>query len=308
VTVGIDVSKDRLDVACHAPTPAATPPACHFSNTPQGHAALVTLLAKIGPRLIVVEATGGYERAVAAAMVVALLPVAVVNPRQVRDFARALGILAKTDAIDAMVLARFAASVEPPVRPLPDKHAAALADALARRRQLIELRTAETNRLHIATQPAVKKSIHAVLTVIDKQLGRIDDDLDGLISASPAWKVKEDLLTSVPGIGKLTARTLLGCLPELGTISRQCVAALVGVAPINRDSGTHRGQRTTHGGRAVARTALYMATLSAARYNPPIKEFYKRLRQAGKPAKVALIACERKLLVILNAVLRTQTP
>jgi len=302
--VGIDISKDRLDVAC-------LPPAVHpaaFDNDAKGHAALTAWLKEVNPRLIVLESTGGYQRTLVAALAAAALPVVVVNPRQVRDFARALGILAKTDAIDAMVLARFAERVNPTLRPLPDAESSALIDLLARRRQLVELRTAETNRLAQAPSPRIKASIRAVLATIEEQIAAIDDDLDDRIEHSPVWKEKQDLLTSVPGIGPLTARTLLACLPELGTVSRQGIAALVGVAPINRDSGRRRGRRTTWGGRAVVRSALYMAALVATRHNPALKSHYEKLVAAGKAKKLALIACLRKLLVMLNAMLRTRTP
>lgn len=303
--VGIDISKDRLDVAC---LPAAVHALPAFANDAKGHAALVKRLRRVSPRLIVLESTGGYQRMLVAALAAAGLPVVVVNPRQVRDFARALGVLAKTDAIDAMVLARFGEKVNPEARPLPDAESTALADLLARRRQLVELRTAESNRLGQAASGRIKASIRAVLTTIERQIASIDDELDDRIRRSPAWKEKQDLLTSVPGVGPLTARTLLACLPELGAISRQSVAALVGVAPLNRDSGVMRGKRTTWGGRAVVRSALYMATLVATRYNPALKAHYAKLLAAGKARKLALVACMRKLLVTLNAMLRTRTP
>lgn len=303
--VGIDISKARLDVAT---LPAAETPLPSFDNDAQGHAALIARLRKLAPRLIVLESTGGYQRALVAALATAGLPVVVVNPRQVRDFARAVGILAKTDALDAAVLARFGASIHPELRPLPDAQASALVDLLARRRQLIELHTAESNRLAQAVAPKVKASIKAVLHVLKKQIDSIDHDLDGLIQQSPCWLEKETLLTSVPGVGTQTARTLLGCLPELGQISRQAIAALVGVAPLNRDSGAMRGKRTTWGGRKVVRSALYMAALVASRFNPVIRAHYQKLLAAGKAKKLALVACMRKLLVMLNAILRTKTP
>jgi transposase len=303
--VGIDVSKAQLEMACW---PARETTVCRYENDPKGHGVLIAALQEIKPRLIVLEATGGYERIVVAALAAAGLPVVVVNPRQVRDFARAIGILAKTDAIDAVVLARFGASINPPLRPLPDEQTTALVDLLTRRRQLVELNTAESHRLAQAVAAKVKSSIRAVLTVIKKQIDAIDDELDGLIQHSPAWLEKETLLTSVPGIGTQTARTLLGCLPELGQISRQAVAALVGVAPINCDSGTMRGKRTTWGGRRVVRSALYMATLVASRFNPIIQAHYQKLVSTGKAKKLALVACMRRLLVMLNAILRTKTP
>lgn len=303
--VGIDISKDRLDVACLT---AAVHTSSAYDNGAAGHAALVARLKEIAPRLIVLESTGGYERVLVAALAAAGLPVVVVNPRQVRDFARAIGVLAKTDAIDALVLARFAEAINPAVRPLPDAESSAFADLLARRRQLIELRTAESNRLAQAASPRIKASIRAVLATIEKQIRSIDDDLDDRIKHSPAWKEREDLLTSVPGVGPLTARTLMASLPELGSISRQSIAALVGVAPINRDSGTMRGKRSTWGGRTAVRSALYMAALVATRHNPVLKAHYSKLVAAGKARKLALVACVRKLLVILNAMLRTKTP
>jgi transposase len=302
--VGIDISKERLDVAC---VPVTSGPS-HFDNDSRGHAALIAWLKGVSPRLIVLESTGGYQRALVAVLGSAELPVVVVNPRQVRDFARAVGILAKTDAIDAAVLARFGASINPTLRPLPSAQATALVDLLTRRRQLIELHTAESNRLAQAVAPKVKASIKAVLTVLKKQIDSIDDEIDGLIQQCPCWQEKETLLTSVPGIGTQTARTLLGCLPELGQISRQAVAALVGVAPINRDSGSMRGKRTTWGGRKVVRSALYMAALVASRHNPVIRAQYQKLLAAGKAKKLALVACMRKLLVMLNAILRNKTP
>lgn len=306
--VGIDISKDRLDVAC-VPEAVRSPHAAPaFGNDPRGHAALIAWLSEAAPRLIVLESTGGYQRVLVAALAAAGLPVVVVNPRQVRDFARAMGVLAKTDAIDAMVLARFGERVNPELRPLPNAESSALIDLLARRRQLVELRTAERNRLGQATTPKIKASIRAVLATIEKQIVSIDGDLDDRIKKSPAWKEKEDLLTSVPGVGPLTARTLLACLPELGTISRQAIAALVGVAPINRDSGKMRGKRTTWGGRRVVRAALYMAALVATRYNPVLRAHYTKLLAAGKAKKLAIVACLRKLLVTLNALLRTKTP
>lgn len=303
--VGIDISKDRLDVAC---LPTGVRPACSLANDAGGHATLLERLRKVNPRLIVVESTGGYQRELVATLAEAAMPVVIVNPRQVRDFARAIGVLAKTDTIDAMVLARFGEKVNPELRSLPDAESTVLVDLLARRRQLVELRTAESNRLGQATTTRIKASIHAVLATIDNQIKSIDKELDDHIRRNPAWKQKQELLTSVPGVGTITARTLMACLPELGTISRQSIAALVGVAPINRDSGQMRGKRTTWGGRRVVRSALYMAALVAVRHNPVLRAHYAKLLAAGKAKKLALVACLRKLLVILNALLRTQTP
>jgi transposase len=302
--VGIDISKDRLDVAC---LPRAVAPAA-FDNDAEGHAALIAWLRPISPQLIVLESTGGYQRLLVAALAAAGLPVVVVNPRQVRDFARAMGILAKTDAIDAEVLARFGEKINPPLRPLPDKDASLLIDLLARRRQLVELQTAESNRLRQATASRIKASVRKVLTAIKRELASLEDEIDERIEGSPIWQAKEELLTSVPGVGRITSRTLLACLPELGSISRQTIAALVGVAPINRDSGTMRGKRTIAGGRKVVRSALYMATLVATRSNPVIRAQYLKLQATGKVKKLALVACMRKLLVILNAMIRTGKP
>lgn len=304
IFVGIDVSKDRLDVAWQGlPRPAAA-----FDHTAEGIATLRDLLLRQAAGLVVMEATGGHERQAVAELSLAGLPVAVVNPRQVRDFARATGKLAKTDAIDAAVLARFAEAVRPAVRPLPDEQAQALAELVARRRQLVGMRTAEGNRLAAARSKKVRQSVETLLEAIDEQLDEVDGELDTLIRACPAWLDKVNLLKGVPGIGDATARALVAELPELGACSRQEVAALVGVAPINRDSGTMRGRRTTWGGRATVRTALYMATLVATRHNPVIRAHYQKLVAAGKLKKVALVACMRKLLVILNAMLRDQKP
>jgi transposase len=254
----------------------------------------------------VLEATGGYERPAVAAMLAAKLPVIVVNPRQVRDFARAIGQLAKTDTIDARLLARFATTLQPDIRPLPDEKTLVLQEKLARRRQLVAMRTAESNRLGQTFAPAVHASIQAVLDFLDRQLKDLDDGLDQAIKDTPAWQEKVDLLKGVPGVGDQTARSLVAQLPELGQCSRGQIAALVGVAPVNRDSGAMRGRRTTFGGRASVRTALYMATLVATRHNPKIRAYYQRLVNSGKKKMVALVAAMRKLLIILNAMLRDQ--
>lgn len=301
---GVDVSKDTLDVALLGEKAEVV----QLSNASGGFAKLIALCRKHAVRRIVLEATGGYERAVAAELAAARLPVAVVNPRQVRDFARATGRLAKTDRIDAVVLALFARAIEPELRPLPDEKAAELREKLARHRQLVQLRTAEENRLSHAQSPAVRRSIQTVLEVIRRQLEQLDRETGELIRQSPVWRAKEDLLRSVPGIGPQTARTLLGELPELGRCSRQQIAFLVGVAPLNRDSGVRRGTRAIWGGRAHVRQALYMATLVATRYNPIIRQRYHRLLRGGKKKKVALVACMRKLLTILNAMLRDHQP
>ena len=301
IFIGIDVSKDRLDVA----TPDGV---VAFDNSPDGHRTLTQRLAAWSLEAIVVEATGGYERAVVAELAAAGLPVVVVNPRQVRDFARATGRLAKTDRIDAQVLAAFGQAVRPERRPLPDEKQRELQQQLARRRQLVEMLTAENNRLLQATDKLVCKTIKAVCTTLRKQLAGLDGQLQRLIEQTPAWRAKDNLLRSVPGVGPQTSLAILAELPELGTCSRQEIAALVGVAPINRDSGKYRGVRTTWGGRASVRSALYMATLSATRFNPVIRVYYQHLQTLGKRKKVALVACMRKLLCMLNAILRDQKP
>jgi len=301
IVIGIDVSKDQLDVA----TPAGLR---RWANTPAGHRQLVDGLAQWSLEAIILEATGGYERAVVAELAAAGLPVVVVNPRQVRDFARATGKLAKTDAIDAQILVQFGQAVRPERRPLPGEKQLELQQQLARRRQLVGMLTAENNRWQQASDKLVRKTIEAVRNTLRKQLDQLDDRLQRTIEATPAWREKENLLRSVPGVGPQTAVALLAELPELGTCSRQQIAALVGVAPLNRDSGKHRGQRTTWGGRATVRSALYMATLVATRHNPVIRTHYEHLQSVGKRKKVALVACMRKLLCMLNAVLREEKP
>jgi transposase len=303
ISVGIDVAKAHLDLD-FSPTRGPV----RFANTPSGHAAIVQRLSEMQVRLIVLEATGAYERAIVAELAAARLPVVVVNPRQVRDFARAKGRLAKTDQIDAAVLADFGHAIQPPQRPLPTADALQMQEKLARRRQLVEMITAETNHLEHAAAATVRKSIQAVLHLLQKQLDQIEKDLDQTIRQSPLWQEKADLLRSVPGIGPQTSRMLVIQLPELGHCSRQEIAALVGVAPLNRDSGTFRGRRTIWGGRRDVRTCLYMATLAATRSNPKIRDHYQRLQAAGKPKKLALAACMRKLLTILNAIVRESRP
>jgi transposase len=300
--VGIDVAKAQLDIALR-PTDERWP----VANDDAGIAALVARLQALQPTLIVLEATGGSQRAVVAALAAARLPVAVVNPRQARDFAKATGQLAKTDALDARALAHFAEAVRPTPRPLADAQADELRALLARRRQLVTMRTAEQNRLGSAPS-RLQTDIQAHITWLNERLAMLDDDLDTALRASPVWREREELLRSVPGIGPVCTRTLLLDLPELGTLSRQRLAALVGVAPLNRDSGTRRGSRTIWGGRAHVRATLYMSTLVAVRYNAVLKVFYERLRAAGKTAKVALAACMRKLLTILNAMVKHHTP
>lgn len=299
--VGIDVAKRQLDVALR--------PGSEWFAVPHdevGLAALVSRLRGRQPTLIVLEATGGFEVAVVGALAAAGLPTAVVNPRQVRDFARAAGLLAKTDQLDAQALAHFAEAIRPAPRPLPDAQAQELSALLLRRRQLVDMLTAEKNRVSLAA-PRIRPQIQTHIAWLQQQLGDLDRDLGQLIRSSPVWRAKEDLLRSVPGVGPVLATTLLASLPELGTLTRQQIAALVGVAPLNRDSGTLRGRRTVWGGRAHVRTVLYMSTLVAVRHNPALQTFYERLRHAGKVPKVALTACMRKLLTILNAILKHRT-
>lgn len=302
VFVGIDVAKATLDVALR-PSGDRWQPA----NDYRGIDTLVQRLGASSDALVVLEATGGYEQSVAAALASAGVAVVVANPRQVRDFARATGQLAKTDAIDAAVLALFAERVRPEPRPLPDEARQSLEALVTRRRQLIEMLIAEQNRLTHARR-AVRRSLTDHIRWLERQLGGVDRDLDQAVRSSPVWRAQDDLLQSVPGIGPITSRTLLAELPELGRLSRKEIAALVGVAPLARDSGTLRGRRTVWGGRAPIRAVLFMAAAAATRWNPVIRTFYQRLRAAGKPAKVALTACMRKLLTIVNAIMRSQTP
>jgi transposase len=277
------------------------------AQTDDGIATLVAHLQAFGPALIVLEATGGYETAVATAMALAGLPVAVVNPRHVRDFARALGRLAKTDALDAQVLALFAARVRPAPRPLLDEAHHALAALVTRRRQLVEMLTAERLRLPLAKGP-IRRDVQTHIHWLEQRVKDADTALRAALKASPVWQATTRLLQSVPGIGPTTAAVLIADLPELGRLTRQQLASLVGVAPLNRDSGQHRGLRTIWGGRADVRRALYMATLVAARFNPVIRAFYRHLLAGGKPKLVALVASMRKLLTILNAMIKSQRP
>jgi len=302
IFVGIDVAKDRLDIAVRP-----TGDEWSDSNTDAGIVQVVARLEELGPELVVLEATGGLELAVVAALGTAGLPVVVVNPRQVRDFAKATGKLAKTDAIDARVLAHFAEAVRPAVRPLPNTQAQALERLLTRRRQVVGMLTTERNRFRTARKP-VRERLQAHIKYLEQELEDLDTDLRDSIHSSPIWRERDNLLQSVPGVGKVLSLTLLAALPELGTLDRRQVAALVGVAPLNRDSGTMRGKRTIWGGRAKVRASLYMATLVATRHNPVIQAFYERLCAAGKAKKVALTACMRKLLTILNAMLKHRTP
>ncbi len=301
--VGIDVSKAKLDID-FAPAPAPF----QAANDAAGIASVRARLIDLKPALIVLEATGGLEAALAAALALAGLPVAVVNPRQARDFAKAMGRLAKTDAIDAATLALFAERVRPEARPLLSKEALALDALLTRRRQLIEMRVAEQNRLGGPTSGPVQGSLEDHIKWLTAQVERVEKELAVAIEASPVWRAKDDLLQGIKGIGPAVSRTLLAALPELGKLTRQKIASLVGVAPKNQDSGKCRGRRAIGGGRAEVRSMLYLAALSASRYNPALRTFYQRLKKAGKHAKVCLVAVARKLLTIANAVLRDNKP
>jgi transposase len=300
--VGIDLSKSRLDVA-HTPSGLSW----GFANNDAGRALLAKRLGEVKPELIVMEATGGIEVSVAATLAEAGLAVAVVNPRQMHDFARAIGTLAKTDQIDARVMARFAEVVRPEPRPLPDEASRELGELMTRRRQLVEMLVAEKNRLHSA--PAqVCTEINRHIEWLQEAIGGLDRQIGELIKASPLWRERDNLLRSVPGVGPTVSATLLIEVPELGSLTRQQVAALVGVAPFNRDSGRHQGKRRISGGRAPARAMLYMAAIVAIRHNPVIQAFYQHLLEDGKLKKVALVACMRKLLSILNAMAKHHQP
>jgi transposase len=300
--VGIDVSKDHLDVH-RLPDGAAR----RFDNTPPGIAALAAWLGAPAPARIALEATGGYERPLVAALSLGGLPVAVVNPKRVRDFAQALGRRAKTDALDAGVLAAFAHQMRPPVRPLAGSEAQELQALVARRNQLIEMRTMESNRLATAHR-AVRRSIEAILVALDEQIENSDGELTCAIENSAVWKAKDELLQSIPGIGPVASRTLLAELPELGTLSREQVASLVGVAPMNRQSGRWNGRRLITGGRAAVRRVLYLGAHAARQGNAVLRAFAERLAKAGKAPKVIRIALARKLVIIANAVLRDNRP
>jgi transposase len=301
--VGIDVSKATLDV-CIAPPGQAW----HESNDAAGIERTVARLKTIQPTLVVLESTGGLEAALAVELAAAGLPVAVINPRQARDFAKATGRLAKTDKADAAVLAEFARAIRPQVRPLPDEETRALGDMVSRRRQLIAMRVQETLRLGTATSKAMQKSLKLHIVWLDKQIDRTDTDLRQHLRGSPIWRTKDDLLRGIPGVGAVTTLTMLAKCPELGTLTRRQIAALAGVAPLANDSGKHRGKRFVWGGRADVRAVLYMATISAIRCNEVIKNFADRLKKQGKPAKVVIVACMRKLLTIMNAILKDSVP
>ena len=300
--VGIDVSNRWLDVAIQPGAHQSRHESRH-ANDNGGISEIVTLLCDYSLKCVVMEATGGLESSLAAALSVAKLPVVVVNPRQVRDFAKATGRLAKTDAIDALVLAHFAEAVRPQIRPVADEQSRELSALLARRQQVVGMLVAEKNRLKRAIRP-VQKSLKTHIAFLERELKDVDRELKDAIRKSPVWRDKENLLRSVPGIGDVTSITLLSALPELGSLGRKQIAALVGVAPLNRDSGTYRGKRRVWGGRSRVRSALYMATLVATKHNVVIRTFYERLVGAGKAKKVALTACMRKLLTILNCMLR----
>lgn len=299
IYIGIDVSKDRLDVHVRPSREAFA-----ISRDGKGLEDLIERLRGLSPQLIAIEATGGFETIAAAAIAGAALPLAVVNPAQVRHFAQAVGKRAKTDPIDAEVIARFAEAVKPEPRPVPDEEARLLAELVARRRQIIEMIVAERQREKRAENVRVRKSLSRTIRTLEKELLEIDGDIDTLVRGSPAWREKEDLLVTMPGVGNILARTFLAELPELGNLTRRQIASLAGVAPYTRQSGRWKGKSMIGGGRAVPRSGLYMAALNASQRNPQLKAFYHRLLAAGKPKMVALIAVARKLLTILNAMLR----
>jgi transposase len=300
--IGIDVAKAQLDVACRPTNARWTVP-----HTPSGLSRLVRRLRRVRPTLVVLEATGGLELTVASELAAAEVPIAVVNPRQVRHFAKATGQLAKTDALDAAILAQFAEAVRPLARPLPDEATRQLEALVNRRRQLLSMLTAEQNRRRRAPR-GMQEEIQRHIEWLEQRIADLERMLGQQIQQSPIWRERDDLLQSMPGVGPVLSRTLLAELPELGTLDRRAIAALVGVAPLNRDSGAWRGKRRIEGGRGHVRAVLYMAAVTAARCNPVVQGFYQRLRAAGKTAKVALTACMRKVLTILNAIMKHKTP
>ena len=302
IFVGIDISKAWLDIAVHEQEEVL-----RTNNNERGIASLVKQLKKQKPNLIVVEPTGGFEMLVVAELSQAGLPIAVVNAKRVRDFARATGQLAKTDQLDAKVLAHFAAVVRPVLRSLRSEDEEQLTALLTRRRQVLEMLTVEKNRL-VTVRATMRADIEAHLQWLSNHLKELDQEIEEFVKGTPIWKEKDALLQSVPGVGPVTSATMLGMLPELGLLNRQEIAALVGVAPVNKDSGKKQGKRRIYGGRADVRSVLYMAALSAKKFNPVIRIFYERLIQHGKEKKVALTACMRKLIVILNAMVRTKQP
>lgn len=301
IFIGIDVSKKKLDVAVRP-----TGEFMSFSNNDDGISCVVDFVKSFFPTLIVLEATGGLETATVGMLADKGLPVVVINPRQVRDFAKATGKLAKTDEIDAHLIARFGEAVRPELRLLKDQDAQKLAALITRRRQIVGMITAEKNRLHAAPK-WTSKDIQTNISWLEKCLKKVDKDLQNLLKKSPVWREKDEILRSTPGVGPVLSMTLLSGLPELGTLNRKEIAALVGVAPLNRDSGLFRGKRMIWGGRANIRSVLYMSVICAMRFNPAIKKFYERLRLAGKLHKVAITACMRKLLVILNTMIKNHT-
>ena len=302
IFVGIDVAKDRLDVHVRPADEAFA-----VARDGEGLAALIERLLALRPHLIAIEATGGFETVVVAALAAAKLPVVVVNPAQIRAYARSLGYRAKTDPIDAAVIARFGEATRPEIRAIPDEETARLADLIARRRQIIQMIVAEKQREKRAG-PMLKRSIARLLKALQKELTAVDQQIDTAVRGSPAWREKEDLLISVPGVGNTVARSLIAELPELGTLSRHKIASLAGLAPYTQESGQWRGKSFIAGGRPAVRSVLFMAALSASRFNPQLRALHQRLIAKGKAKKVALIAVARKLLTILNAIIRTKTP
>lgn len=301
--VGIDVSKTSLDVRIE---PLGE--SLHLAYDEADVAQIVRRLVEVAPTLIVLEATGGLETRLASELAAQGLPVAIVNPRQVRDFAKASGQLAKTDQVDAAVLAAFARAIRPAIRPLKDAETRALDDLVTRRRQLVAMRVQETLRLGSAASKPLQKNLKAHIAWLDKQIAKLDDDLTKGLRASAVWKAKDDLLRGIPGVGAVTSLTLLAKCPELGVLNRRQIAKLTGIAPLANDSGKHRGKRFIWGGRADVRVVLYMAAVSAIRCNPAIRAFADRLKRAGKPPKVVIVACMRKLLTIMNSMLKNNTP
>ena len=303
IAVGIDVSKDHLDIAVRPSGEVFA-----IERNPAGLEQLTLRLGALSPNLVALEASGGFETVVAAALAAARLPVVVVNPAQIRAFAKAIGQRAKTDPIDAAVIAHFAEATRPEPRPMPDEATRLLADLVARRRQILEMMVAERQREKRVTVPHLRKSIMRLLKVLERELTSVDTDINDAVRGSPAWREKEDLLASVPGVGPTIARTLIAELPELGQLSRRQVAALAGLAPFTRQSGQWRGKSFIGGGRTSVRTALFMGAMVAKKYNPVLRTFFNRLVAAGKPKMIALIAVARKLLTMLNAILRDRRP
>jgi len=302
IFVGIDVSKAWLDIAVHESSVEF-----RVDNNSIGISDLIQRVKKLKPTLIVIEPTGGFEITVVAEMLGAELPVVVMNARRIRNFARATGQLAKTDKLDARVLAHFAAAIRPPLRALPNEEEVQLTALLTRRRQVVEMLTVEKNRL-VTVRSKMRADIEAHVEWLKRSLNELDQEIEDFVKDSPVWKEKDALLQSVPGVGPVTSATLLGMLPELGKLNRQEIAALVGLAPINKDSGKKQGKRRVFGGRAAVRNVLYMCAMAAKKFNPVLAKFYEKLLKAGKEKKVALTACMRKLLVILNSMMRTNEP